>query len=396
MSDHGKKSNTGLQRRTFLMALSGAAASSIHASFAFPASEKQIRIGVVGGGFGCSFYWHEHPNCIVAAVSDLRADRRDRLVNTYHCDTVYESLEKLILDKNLDAVAVFTGAPDHVRHCVAVMNSGKHVLSAVPAAMNLEECQTLIETKKRTGKTYMMAETSYYRQEAITARQWFKEKKFGDMFYIETEYHHDMTNDGPRLRFYKGRRTWRYGFAPMHYPTHSIAFVTGITGERLTEVMCIGNRAKDISFYEDNVYNNPFCNATALYKTNKENAVRHSEFRHVAAGICERAQWYGDKMSFFMPTPNGAPATVCHIGKRPERYDEPMHWQTDMLPKPLRHGSGHGGSHTFLTHEFISALVEKRKPTVDVYEAVGYTAPGIVAHQSSLKGGEQLTVPDFG
>lgn len=394
--DYRKGSNSRLHRRTFLMGLSGAAVSSIQARFAFPGSDKKIRIGVVGGGFGCSFYWHEHPNCIVAAVSDLRADRRDRLVETYRCDKVYESLEKLILDKSLDAVAVFTGAPDHVRHCAAVMNSDKHVISAVPAAMSLEECQTLIKTKERSGMTYMMAETSYYRQEAITARQWFKESKFGNVFYIETEYHHDLTRDGPSLLFHEGKRTWRYGFPPMHYPTHSVAFVTGITSERLTEVMCIGHAPKDNPIYKDNAYNNPFCNATAFYKTEKGNAVRHSEFRHVAAGICERAQWYGDKMSFFMPTPNGVPAVVCHIGEDPKHYDQPMYWKTDMLPEPLRHDSGHGGSHTFLTHEFISALVENRKPSVDVYEAVAYTAPGIVAHQSALKGGEQLSIPDFG
>ncbi len=378
------------------MGLSGLPALSVVADTSSKNGNRQIRIGVVGGGFGCSFYWHQHPDCVVAAVSDLRADRRDRLVKTYGCDTVYESLEKLILDDSLDAVAVFTGAPDHVRHCVAVMSTGKHVISAVPAAMDLEECQQLIETKEETGKTYMMAETSYYRQEAITARQWYSEGKFGNVFYIETEYHHDMTNHGPRLRFYKGKPTWRYGFPPMHYPTHSLAFVTGITGERLSEVVCFGDRAKNIPYYEDNKYNNPFCNSVAMYKTNRGNPVRHSEFRNVAAGICERAQWYGDKMSFFMPTPNGAPATVCHIGKRPEKFDQPMHWQTDMLPEPLRHSSGHGGSHTFITHEFVSALVENRRPTVDVYEAVAYTAPGIVAHQSALKDGEKLPVPDFG
>jgi phage tail protein X len=30
-----------------------------------------------------------------------------------------------------------------------------------------------------------------------------------------------------------------------------------------------------------------------------------------------------------------------------------------------------------------------------VYEAVAYTAPGIVAHQSALKGGVQLEIPSF-
>jgi len=388
--------SSGIARRTFLMGLTGTAAANLHGSFAFAMPERKIRMGVVGGGFGCSFYWQDHPNSVVAAVSDLRPDRRDLLSKTFRCGTVYESLEKLILDKSVEAVAVFTGAPDHVRHCTAVMNSGKHVISAVPAALTLEDCQILIDTKEKTGQTYMMAETSYFRQESITAREWFKEGKFGNIFYIETEYHHDMTQDGPALNFYQGQPTWRYGYPPMLYPTHALAYVTGITGERLTQVTCIGHRLPGDPVYQKNVYNNPFCNATAFYKTSKGNAVRHSEFRHAAAGITERAQWYGDEMSFFMPTPNGAPATVCHRGKNPEPYDQPLYWQMDRLPEPLRHDSGHGGSHTFLTHEFISALLYGRRPAVDVYEAVAYTAPGIVAHQSCLKDGEPMNIPDFG
>jgi hypothetical protein len=67
-----------------------------------------------------------------------------------------------------------------------------------------------------------------------------------------------------------------------------------------------------------------------------------------------------------------------------------------MLPAPLRHNSGHEGSHTFLTHEFVDAVLNHRKPVVDVYAAVAFTAPGIIAHQSALKGGEQMKVPNFG
>ncbi|MCC7360970.1 MAG: hypothetical protein IT317_15915, partial [Anaerolineales bacterium] len=68
---------------------------------------------------------------------------------------------------------------------------------------------------------------------------------------------------------------------------------------------------------------------------------------------------------------------------------------TEMLPEPLRHNSGHEGSHTFITHEFVDAVVNQRKPAVDVHEALAYTAPGIVAHQSALRGGEQMKVPSF-
>src|SRR5207248_7210040 len=116
-----------------------------------PGETRKIRLGVVGGGFGRDFFWHEHPNCIVQAVSDLRPDRRDLLAKTYKCPLTYESLEKLILDNTIEAVAIFTPAPDHVRHVVAALRAGKHVICAVPAAMTLDECHELRETVKQTG-----------------------------------------------------------------------------------------------------------------------------------------------------------------------------------------------------------------------------------------------------
>jgi predicted dehydrogenase len=156
-----------------------------------PKSPRKLRIGVVGGNFGLGFYWHQHPNCVVTAVTDLRADRRELLRKVYKCDQVYDSLEIMLKQApDVDAVAIFTEAPNHVPHSVAALNAGKHVICAVPAAQTLEECQLLVNTVKRTGLTYMMAETTYYQQETITARKWFEEGKFGDLFYCEGEYHH--------------------------------------------------------------------------------------------------------------------------------------------------------------------------------------------------------------
>jgi hypothetical protein len=160
---------------------------------------RKVRIGVVGGGFGADFQWHLHPNCVVHAVSDLRPDRRAHLMQAYKCNRSYESLEKLLLDKEIDAVAIFTEPPNHVRHCVAVMNSGKHVICAVPACMSLEEAQELKDTKKRTGRIYMMAETSYYRAHTILARELFQQGKFGEIFYSEVEYYHPYKTGGRQL-----------------------------------------------------------------------------------------------------------------------------------------------------------------------------------------------------
>lgn len=368
-------------------------------------SEKKIRIGIVGGRFGATFQFHEHPNCIVEAVSDLIPERRQHLKDVYKCGKSYESLEKMIFDKKIDAIGVFTGAPDHVRHCTMALRAGKHVLCAVPAACSIEEATELRNTVEDTGLTYMMAETSYFVQPAISARKFHEEGKFGEIFYTEAEYLHA----GLEVLFFEnGKRTWRHGYPPMLYPTHCTAFLTGITGERLTQVSCVG-WGDDSEVIRGNRYDNPFWNETAYFRTSKGNAFRVSINWKGAHRGCERAEWYGTKMSFFCPNPNGlgpiilrtANQTALDDGGFPvtlpthEKYEQLQWWQTDMLPEPLRHGSGHDGSHTFLTHEFVDALVNDRKPAVDIYEALAYTVPGIIAHQSALQGGKLLKIPNF-
>jgi len=106
----------------------------------------------------------------------------------------------------------------------------------------------------------------------------------------------------------------------------------------------------------------------------------------------EWVQWFGTRMAFYSPGSGGQPFNIQ--GENPPDWETvPNFWE--RLPEPLRHDSGHGGSHTFITHEFIAALIENREPAVDIYEALAMTAPGIVAHESSMNGGEQLKVPQF-
>lgn len=401
---------TGCSRRRFLArsAVAAGAVLPLYSTLAVNAAPKKVRIGVVGGGFGTDFQWHEHPDCVVEAVSDLRPERRDRLMKVYKCAKSYNSLEELVLDRNIDAVAVFTEGPNHVKHVAEVMKHGKHAISAVPASLGggVEEAERLLDVVKTSGLTYMMAETSYYQQPTISVRKFHEQGKFGEIFYCEAEYQHAGLEV---LYFENGKRTWRHGLAPMHYPTHCTAFLTGVTGERLTEVTCHG-WGDDDPICKDNVYKNPFWNESAMFKTDRGHAFRCNVWWKGAHRGTERAQWIGNKMSFYCDEPNGLPPVIVRSAEgrkekddagfvrdlpEMERYEQPQWWKTEMLPEPLRHNSGHHGSHTFLTHEFIDALTHGRRPTVDIYEALAYTVPGIIAHESALRGGELLKIPQF-
>ncbi len=396
-------------RRDFLHTAAAAGALVLLPRFAVaaaaPATDRKVRVGIVGGRFGATFQFHEHPNCTVAAVSDLRADRRAALKKAYRCNQSYDSLAELLRDPQIEAVFLATPAPDHVAHVIASLQAGKHVLCAVPAAMSLEECAALREAVRTSGLTYMMAETSYWQQATITARKFYQEGKFGTIYNTESMYHHAGLET---LWFENGKPTWRHGLPPMLYPTHCTAHLIGVTGERLTDVSCIGWGDGD-PLLKNNPYHNPFWNETAQFRTNRGHTMQVQVWWKGAHRGGERARLYGDKMSFFYPDPNGLSAVVVRAGQQTEKdsggferalpafenFTIPEWWATDLLPAPLRHKSGHEGSHTFITHEFIDAILHRRRPAVDIYEALAYTAPGIVAHQSALKDGERLKVPNF-
>jgi predicted dehydrogenase len=371
---------------------------------AYPAdNRKKIRLAVVGGGFGASFHWHEHPNCVVAAVTDLYPGRRQALKARYKCDNVYDSLEIMLKDaKDIDAAAVFSGATDHARHVKMCMERGWHVVSAVPVCTSLDDAPMLTEVKEKTGLKYMMAESSYYRQECIFARNMYRAGGFGELFSFEAEYYHDVRdNTTPGTLGFNpdGSRSWRWGFPPMFYPTHSLGFVTGVTKERITKVSCLGwgGNAPEIRrhpYRRDNVYKNPFFCQSSMMLTDRGHMCRTNEFRYCVP-YGERAQWFGDQATLYMAV-GGLHGNVKRLpDKGAKPVEVPEYWRTDMIPEPMRHGSGHGGSAVFITAEFINALVEDREPEIDLYESLAMTVPGLVAHRSSLKGGEQLSVPQW-
>jgi hypothetical protein len=67
------------------------------------------------------------------------------------------------------------------------------------------------------------------------------------------------------------------------------------------------------------------------------------------------------------------------------------------LPREFDHmPNGHEGSHHYLVDDFVTAVATRTLPPVNAWVAARYTLPGIVAHESALRGGARLDIPDFG
>jgi hypothetical protein len=68
------------------------------------------------------------------------------------------------------------------------------------------------------------------------------------------------------------------------------------------------------------------------------------------------------------------------------------------LPKIYRDlkPGAHYNSHGFLVDDFVRAVVDEKLPPNNAWDSARYMIPGLIAHESALRDGELLEVPDFG
>jgi len=220
-----------------------------------------------------------------------------------------------------------------------------------------------------------MFETSCFREDLFSMRQIYTAGGLGKLVYTEGEYYHYMSEPLPSYL------DWRVGLPPQWYPTHSNAYEIGVSHGRFTEVSCMGipsliNHLKP----ENNRYKNPFGSEIALFRTSDGGMSRMAVSWDTPGDGGERGRIRGQKGSFY------------------DKYEGLEKSLPNLLRPALPPGvspGGHGGSHGHLTNEFVQAVIQDRKPLVDIAMALNLTVPGIVAHESAMKNGELLKIPPY-
>ncbi len=390
-------------------------------------------LGIVGAGqFSGQFakLFKAHPLVSSVQVTDLLPERAAELNAQYHLDGTFDSFDDL-LASDVDAVAIFTQRWTHAPLVLKALDAGKHVYSAVPMAISVEEIEQIIAKVTETGLVYMMGETSYYNPATVFARGKVADGAFGRIFYAEGDYVHDMDLGFYAAYQYSGGDDWKKtaSYPPMLYPTHSVGGVLGAIGGHAVSVSCIGvrdDRGDGVFDREVSMFDNDFSNASALFELAGGGSMRINEFRRVGypSHLREsRFRYFGTEASFeetvdyaVWQDKEGVTNISGQVETRPTMsLDDPslagidpalrdafvsglapVHDATRLPAELLALPSGHEGSHHFLVDDFVTAVAHGTVPPVNAWEAARYTLPGIVAHQSALQGGVRLPVPDFG
>ena len=363
-----------------------------------------VRIAVVGLRFGASFVpiYQQHPDVTAVAVCDLDPERRHAAGDKNGIPDArrLESLDAALASEEWDAVHLATPVPLHVDQAVAALRAGKHVACAVPAGTTLEGLRSLVAAQRETGLNYMMMETAVYTREFLYVKALYNRGALGRIQLLRGAHYQDMDGWPPY---------WA-GLPPMHYATHALGPLLHLSGARATSVTCLGSGQMRPQLHEQ--YGNPYPVETATFTLAGPGVdgvaaeVTRSLFE-TAVTFKESFDVYGERATFLLQqVPGDAPALI-QLGelpagqpssRRPVTVERPqIPYRPDLLPAalaPFAEG-GHGGSHPHLVHEFIRSIVERRAPAVDVARAAGWTAAGLCAHESAMRGGERVTIPDF-
>jgi len=363
--------------------------------------QQKVRVAIVGLGFGAEFIpiYQNHPHAEMAAVCQRSAEKLAQLGEAFGVAKRYARYEDVLADPDIDAVHINTPIPDHARQSLAGLKAGKHVACTVPMGTTVEECLAIAAAQKASGKNYMMMETVVYSREFLFVKQLYESGQMGRLQFLR----------GSHLQEMAGWPGYWEGLPPMHYATHCVSPCLCLAGAQAESVVCHGSGR--IAENLIGKYGSPFAIETATLKLRDADLaaeVTRSLF-NTARQYIESFDVYAERISFEWPRIEHEPA-VLHRGEKPERVSVPDF--ADRLPEGIRRfttkgvydadetqhlsflqGSGHGGSHPHLAHEFLMSIVEGRAPRPDAATSANWTMTGICAHQSAMKGGERVAIP---
>jgi predicted dehydrogenase len=371
-------------------------------------------IGFAGAGqFTASFapLFKLHPQVDAVYVTDLLASRAADAVDRLGADRAFDSYADL-LRSDCDAIAVFTQRWTHAPLVLEALDAGKHVYSAVPMGVTVEEIESILRRVQATGLVYMMGETSYYYPAAVYARRRHAAGDFGRIFYAEGDYVHDMDLGFYDAYRFSGGERWKEtaSYPPLLYPTHSIGGVLSVLGTHAVSVSALGvvdDRGDGVFDKNVSMFDNDISNASALFELSDGAIMRTNEMRRVGypSHIREsRYRYFGTTASLeqlaevsVWQDKEGVTDISTELAVSDELSGGARVHDRSRLPAAFTHAvNGHEGSHHFLVDDFVEAVTAGALPTVNAWVAARYTLPGIVAHRSARDHGARLPIPDFG
>ena len=146
-------------------------------------SQRKLKIGVVGIGVGASEIlpaMEKMPQLELMAGADVN----NRVLETFqkrYDAKVYNSIEKLCEDPDVEAVWISTPNKFHGPHTIIAAEHGKHVVVEKPMAISIEEAERMIATVEKNKVKLLCGHTQSYGPHIRTMRRIIQSGELGKL-----------------------------------------------------------------------------------------------------------------------------------------------------------------------------------------------------------------------
>jgi len=320
---------------------------------------------------------------------------------------IANDFEDLLDTPELEAIVICSPPQFHAEQSISALESGIHVYSEIPMAIDEKDIEKIIKAEESSGKKFQLGENYCFYSEVLFAGHLASSGKIGPSVYAESEYLHDVT-----YRWRRGNKggpetprvdSWYQKFDPLMY-AHSIGpaqvALGGINNPLpFTEVSSFAN---NIGGYKGK----PICKPAKAFQA----ALFHTESGAIAK--CANAYIFareptrmgiqivgrtGTYECYQFDVPGRLFLAEDHIITRGRhRKGKVKTIDKEKLGEIITPVSGlYSGAQARVVDNWLTSIEKDRKPLLNSRIGANFTQAGIAASQSARSNGKLTKIKNY-
>lgn len=125
----------------------------------------------------------------VTALCDNDLPKARALATRFEVADVFDDIEDLLADTDVDAIAICTPNHLHESHAIAALTAGKHVLCERPLALTVAGAQRILSAASRSGRVIMVGMNHRFRRDVEAVRAFVAGGELGSVTDLRGGWH---------------------------------------------------------------------------------------------------------------------------------------------------------------------------------------------------------------
>ena len=152
-----------------------------------------LKVAIIGcGSRGCESYgrllYENKDQFKIVSLCDIRKDRLEKYSKEFNVDknNLFLNEDDFFKEKRADILFICTLDNDHVRQAIKALNLGYHLVLEKPITANLDECEKLLEAKRKSGKEVIVSHVLRYAKAFTKVKELIDDGVIGNLVLIQS------------------------------------------------------------------------------------------------------------------------------------------------------------------------------------------------------------------